>query len=265
MTAQVWGITMMKDEIDVIEGVIRHMAQEVDRIIVADNGSTDGTRDVLDRLQGELDLIVVDDPIVAYYQSEKMTNLANMAHDAGAVWVVPFDADEIWYHPAGRIRDELQGVSADVLDVRLINHYATGLDDDDLDPFRRLAWRQPLPQELGKIAVRWRDGAVILQGNHGVQLPEDALASTQDIGVRIRHFSYRSAEQFISKARNGGAAYAAAIDIPEFQGDHWRRYGEVLERDGDAGIIEIFQEHFFYPDPVAAGMVHDPAPYRRWG
>jgi glycosyltransferase involved in cell wall biosynthesis len=264
---KVWGVTMVKDEVDVIEGVLRHMAGEVDRILVADNGSRDGTRRIIDDLARELALTVLDDPVVAYFQSQKMTHLANLAHGAGAEWVVPFDADEIWYHPDAPLRNTLQEVRADVVDVRLINHWVTTEDDQSTnDPFQRHVWREALPQELGKVAVRWQHGMTIMQGNHGVRMPEDQIVSVQDAGVRIRHFPYRSTRQFISKARNGAAAYAAAEDeIPADQGDHWRRYGEVLERDGEAGIVEIFERHFFYPNPAVAGMVRDPAPYRRWG
>ena len=42
-----FGVSMVRDEADVIEGTLRHMADEVDELIVADNGSVDGTTDIL--------------------------------------------------------------------------------------------------------------------------------------------------------------------------------------------------------------------------
>src|SRR4051812_46619587 len=87
---------MVKDEADVIEGTIRHMADEVDQLLVADNGSTDGTRDILVKLALELQFTVVDDPDPGYEQSRKMSALAELAASHGATWIVPFDADELW-------------------------------------------------------------------------------------------------------------------------------------------------------------------------
>ena len=69
------AVTMVKNEADVIETTIRHIAAHVDHVIVADNGSTDGTRELLDELPCE----VIDDPDPAYYQSRKMSALADYA------------------------------------------------------------------------------------------------------------------------------------------------------------------------------------------
>jgi glycosyltransferase involved in cell wall biosynthesis len=68
---------MVKDEADVIEGTIRHMADEVDQLIVADNGSTDGTRDILDKLAIDLPLTRRRRPGPGYRSPQKMSALAD--------------------------------------------------------------------------------------------------------------------------------------------------------------------------------------------
>jgi len=254
-----FGICMAKDELDVIEGTVRHMADEVDHLIVADNGSTDGTREVLEELAAFMPLTVLDDPEPAYYQSDKMTALAVRAVSAGATWIVPFDADEVWLAPT-RLRDVLADTEATVASAALFNHFCTAVDPVAVHPFDSIVWRQANPAPLPKVAFRWEPGAVIHQGNHGVSLPSGGQVEQL---IEVRHFPYRSPEQFVSKARNGAAAYRAA-DLPENQGAHWRAYGDLLDRHGEDALRDVFRQHFWYLSPVDSGMVLDPAPFMRW-
>jgi hypothetical protein len=252
---------MVRDEADCIAGTLRHMADEVDHLIVADNKSTDGTRDILADLAKSLPLTVLDDPELAYYQSPKMSRLAKRAAKQGATWIVPFDADELWVSWAGRIREVLPALPpANVALAQLTNHYSTAIDPDEADPFRRMKWRYHEPLSLPKVAFRWEPDAVIHQGNHGVTLP----SGRSDIdALEIRHFPYRSAEQFVRKAVNGAAAYKAT-DLPVTEGAHWRAYGEIFDRFGEEGLGDVYRRHFWYLSPTDSDLVLDPAPYLRW-
>ncbi|WP_018503086.1 glycosyltransferase family 2 protein [Parafrankia discariae] len=257
------GIAMVRDEADIIAGTLRHMAGEVDQLLVADNGSTDGTREILDALIPDLPLVVVDDRDPAYYQSAKMTKLAGIAHRLfEATWIVPFDADELWYSPADRIADVLTASRRPYAVADLYNHLATALDEPGDDPFRTMVWRQTDPGPLGKVALRWQPGAVIHQGNHGVTLP--AGGPPLEGALAVRHFPARSPQQFARKGRNGAAAYAAAPDLPEHEGAHWRAYGRLHAQGGDELLHEVFREHWWYLSPTDAGLLRDPAPYRWW-
>jgi glycosyltransferase involved in cell wall biosynthesis len=254
-----FGIAMVKDEADVIPGTLRHLADELDRLIVVDNGSTDGTRDILADLTHELPLIVVDDPDPAYYQSRKMSALAEAAAAQGATWIVPFDADELWL-AEHRLADVLAGCDADIATAELTDHYCTALDGPETDPFRSMVWRRREPAPLPKVAFRWQPGAVIHQGNHGVTLP---AGGTEKPLLQVRHFPYRSPQQMVRKARNGAAAYRAT-DLPEDQGAHWRAYGALMDLHGEHIVEDVFRQHFWYLSPTDSGLVYDPAPYCRW-
>jgi hypothetical protein len=240
----VFAVSMVKDEADIVAATVGHMLTQVDRVIVADNGSTDGTRDIL----ADLDVIVIDDPEVGYYQSRKMTALAEDAREMGAEWVVPFDADEIWASPFGTVGDALRDVGDDWLAAaaELHDHVPTGIDPDLADPVDRIRWRRRKPIGLPKVAARVRPGLVIEQGNHGVNYGfRPAYMPGQ---LTVCHFPYRSAEQFVRKARNGARAYRAT-DLPEDAGAHWRGYGRILEHDGEEACADIFRTWFWQPDP----------------
>lgn len=263
-------VALAKDEADVVEGWVRHHADEVDHVIVADNLSTDGTREILDGLVAEgLPLTVVDDPDPAYHQSRKMSALAERAAEmcgGDDLIIVPADMDELWVQPRDRIRTVLPVLGYPIFLGSLYNHVRTGDDVRDDDPFRSMVWRIEAPSKLGKVAFRWAPGTVIHQGNHGVTLPTGETGGLPVL--EIRHFPVRSPEQYIRKARNGAAAYAAAPDLDESMGAHWRSWGRMT----DGQLREAFYSGWHYVSPADVGrvrgdgfgLVRDAAPYRRW-
>lgn len=248
-------MTMCKDEADIIVPFVEHMLTQVDALIVADNGSTDGTRDLL----ADLPVAVIDDPEIGYFQSAKMSALAQRAREAGADWVVPADTDEWWYSPfADRLADILMKLAPQWLcaAATVFDHVATGADPDVADPFQRIYYRRRQQLPLVKVACRTHPELVIEQGNHGATYPGGTTTWPGELVVR--HFPYRSAAQFVSKARNGAAAYAAT-DLPESMGAHWRQYGQLLADGGPEVLEAVFEEWFYVADPGAdPTLVHDP-------
>lgn len=257
----VWGVSLVKDEADIIEGTIRHMAGEVDALLVMDNGSTDGTREILHQLATELPLTVVDDPSGTFGQSGKITELADKAHAQGARWIVPFDADELWWGES-RIAEVLSNAHhrATAIQAALHDHVASADDLDDPDPLRAMVWRRRDAQKLGKVAVKWVPGCVIRDGNHSVYHP---LGERGDWALSICHFPYRSLAQFRRKAAKGAVAYLGS-DVPEGVGEHWRSYGRLIERHGADVLDEIWLRYRYELAPSDAGLMREVPPYRRW-
>lgn len=264
---QVWGIIMVKDEEDIIYHSLIHAAEEgLSGIIVADNMSTDKTKREIEKAESVLKdspcrIIKVIDEQVGYYQSRKMTELARFAHEQGATWIVPFDADEIWTAP-DTIANYLNSLPSktNVVTADLYNHFGTGVDDSGPIPFQNMAWRLPEKGVLPKVAFKWQDDAVIGQGNHSVSMNGKHVAE----GLEIRHFPYRSWEHFKRKAINGAKAYKAT-DLPEDMGSHWRQYFLQIERYGDEVVRkEVFEKYFWFFSPIESGLINDPAPFRRW-
>lgn len=256
----VFGVCMVRDELDILPWTLPRMAAQLDHVLIADNRSTDGTSYALEQMAKALgNVTVLDDPEPAYMQSLKMSRLAHQAGEKGALWVVPFDADEIWTVPGARLAEYLH-VFEDIHTVRavLYDHVATGDDPEVPDVMQRIGWRRKQAVPLPKVACRVLPGLVIEQGNHGAHYP--GPAKVEDSWIEIHHYPYRSVEQMARKARNGAEAYAAAGNrLPSSAGRHWREYGRFLEDRGIDAIREIFETWFYVKHPEESDeLTYDP-------
>lgn len=241
---------MMRNEADVARRVVEHMfAQGVDRVYVLENLSTDDTLEQLLASDGAGDLIIIDDPEPGYYQADKMTGLAYRAAEDGAQWIVPFDADEVWYGTGGRtIRDALTNTTADVVVATGWDHIARHADPAG-HPFDVIQWRRPRHQQLPKVAFRPHKNMRLAQGNHMVRHPGH---HTFDV-LAYRHFQYRTLSQMIAKVRVGAAAYENT-ELADTEGAHWRRLAALTDDELEAHWLDLCS---------STDLIHDPAPVAR--
>lgn len=247
--ARVVAVTMCKDEADAIGHTIRHLlAEGIDHVIVADNLSSDDTRPILDALAETLPVTVVDDPEVGYFQDRKMTDLAHKAaSEFGAEWVLPFDADEIFYSPHGTLAEFFAVCVPEVVVIHGWDHVATD-DDDPLDPnpFTRITNRRQNPQRLGKVAFRYQPTAALDFGNHDVR----GVPGPRVRALHYRHFQYRSFEHMARKVRQGATAYEVS-GLSSTYGTHWRELGGL----SDGELWKRWRRMCEEPD-----LICDPAP-----
>jgi glycosyltransferase involved in cell wall biosynthesis len=218
------GVSMVKDEIDVLPFTIWHMFdQGVDRVVIADNGSTDGTREMLAELaeiSDRVTLVIDDEP--AYYQARKMNALATRHVEIGQ-WVIPFDADEHWSGQFGyTLAGAIEVARADVLLAEVWDYLPQPGDDaSEPDPFYRTSWRETRPERYPVVAYRQTRDAKLHMGNHGVDHP-----GRREGGLRVRHLQYRSFEQFARKLRNGKRVMELT-DLDPSSCQHWREWGAL--------------------------------------
>ena len=249
------AILLVKDEADILVSTLRWLNDQVDAIYVYDNMSSDGSYEIA-KAAGAT---VYRDKEVGYFQSKKTTRLAQKAREAGHSWVVPCDADELWYSPDGRpLRDVLAGMPFDVLihSAAILNFMPTVLDpsiEDVPDPVVRIQWRLREPAPMPKVCARTAETLVIHAGNHSAMIGKWKKATP---GLLLRHYSWRSPEQYLRKIRNGIAAYEAT-DLPDTIGEHWRMWAG----QSDESILEHYARWFSGHDPAEnSDLFHDPLP-----
>ncbi|HUF01671.1 MAG TPA: glycosyltransferase family 2 protein [Gaiellaceae bacterium] len=100
----------VRNEADILDANIAfHLNAGVDFVIATDNGSDDGTLDILDGYQRRGVLHRIDDP--AFSQVDAVTRMARLAAtELGADWVINNDADEFWWPRGGSLTDVLAAV-----------------------------------------------------------------------------------------------------------------------------------------------------------
>ena len=220
----VWGITTVRDEADIIGACLRHQfAQGIDAIIIADNGSVDGTRRIVQELADHYPIYLVSDHLVPFYQAEKMSNLARLARLAGADWVLPFDADEFWFADGESVGNYLRHAHDFDIVVATIHDMVPNSDQeqsvDSNSAF--IINRQPGP--FYKVAFRSHRWAFIGDGNHSVIRP-----GKLGTGLRLAHLPVRSLAQFTRKARQGADALIQAGGDANV-GGHWLAWSALTD------------------------------------
>ena len=240
---KVTAISMAKDEADIIGFTVENMLTQVDEVIVANNLSKDNTAEIA----RDAGAIVVEDNDPAYYQSKKMTALAGVAAERGAEWIVPFDADEVWISLiGGTISDALNSQPQDVngCNAKYFDFKSSYLDDiHEINPLKRINYRERIPT-YEKVACRWKKDLIIAQGNHFAHYGNEQVPTVDSI-LEIRHYQYRSVEQYLKKVINGNSAYLAAPDLPYGFGTHWRVLGDQAEKNKQEAINNYLMNETF--------------------
>lgn len=225
----VWGVTVVKNEEDIIEVTVRHLlAQGLDHIIVADNGSTDGTPAILAALavQDERVTVAIDrEP--AHHQSEKMTYLAHLAWRRGAEWILPFDADELFFARGGLVADQLRASDAAIMHAHF-HHMVTTEPTRAVDESTQFVL-DATAAFPGKVAARSHPLLEIIPGNHSA-----SRVGAQVQGLFIAHALYRHPDQVARKFRQGMKAVESGKVT--MAGEHWAR-GSRLD---DTAIMDVW-------------------------
>lgn len=117
---RIWGAMIVRNAADLVEVNLRHhLAAGVERFVVVDNASTDGTWERLRSLARELPLDLSRDE-GTYRQAEMVNGAVREAAAGGAEWVIPVDADEFFVAPRG-LGDVLAEIDAAVVEVGVVN------------------------------------------------------------------------------------------------------------------------------------------------
>lgn len=255
-------VSMVKDEGDIIFAQLANSFRMGLRyFVIADNGSTDGTRQEILRFRDthrDALVFVIDDPIVAYFQKEKMTACIDLGRAMLAAvgvridWVFPMDADEFIesFDATGDLLAALEQADAagrkmllffphDASSTEPLEAFSAGTDP--ATAFTVISLFQS--RMFSKLAYRFTATARLWMGNHFVfdcAETVDELQIAAEHGLTMLHYPMRSLAHVRRKVINGGVAYEATRS-PAY-GEHWRDNYAAYQREGEAALVRVLHE-----------------------
>ncbi len=212
------GVSLVKNEADIIEANIRHNLRYLDRIIVFDHDSCDATARILDALAAEgLPVTLLtrrsDRRELGFWQGEFTTALARLAFEQhGADYVFPIDADEFLEAPSrAAIEAALDACPNEIANIAWRTYVPDRDDETRRHPLESLRWRiETAAPGLPKIVISRRVIArdwLIGRGNHffcnraGNELSVHSAEPVEGFG--LAHLPFRSPQQLMAKVLVG--------------------------------------------------------------
>lgn len=265
------GIAMVKNESDIIEAFVRHNMHYLDAMIILENNSDDSTRDILLALQGEgYPIVIFDDPIFGYYQSEKITYaFKRVAKVFNPNYVVFLDADEFIIASSRELfLSEIQSLPAG---SQGIYHWITYIPSPELigtgDPIRDIVHRRKVEEPRIAKAIlpchpQINDKIVVGRGAHSIDMNDKPLTAIELNQISLAHFPVRSVRQIAKKAINGWRAMLKNSHRGKHTGYQWERLHNKILNNNALSKEDLLTEALNYVQNKPAvwpyDVVYDP-------
>lgn len=193
----------------------------VDQVIVAENGSTDATRAVLQRIAQIDGRVRWTDASGPFLQGEIVTDLARSAYREGARWILPVDADEFFVFGKQGFKgvEAAPGVDAFELDICNFVQFSWVKKDHPralekmvysvvpigaVEAARQLVENRDIAfvqiDYPRKLLLRGSHSLVIEKGNHGARIEGSRARLPQ---AQILHAPLRAADRMTQRRSTG--------------------------------------------------------------
>jgi hypothetical protein len=245
---------LVRNEEDIIRyNIDFHLTKGVDFIIATDNGSTDGTLDILKEYEQKGVLRLIEEPQHNHDQAAWNNRMAEIAKEKyNADIIFHCDADEFWFPRSGNLKDEISNRPEDILNVDVINILLADKDGNESFPQNtRFAVVKPIiardyieeTKHINFFYFKYPSKVIfktnkkllfVSEGNHFIINNDDSISEGQSQDVIIYHYPIRSKASFLQKTVMDGRAYELNDVQPKEASFHVRRWYESYKR----GLLE---------------------------
>lgn len=252
---------MIKNEADIVEYFVRYTANFVDTLVFIDNGCTDGTIDILNKLKEEgIDIRIYNESNVYYEQFRIENKYLHMLAKENYDYIIPLDIDEFLAGGEDFIQviDSLAEDKVTVVKWKTfcINEKKLGEPLFKQNSILRYGEENPFTKVIIPTKLARKTKLLIEMGHHNVLLP-DEFKDTND-SLYVAHFPVRSIEQIKFKIYQGTisqlmSSYKGVVAF------HWKMMLEKIQRgqfnlkqysreyalvDGDIEKVEYIEQEF---------------------
>ncbi|MBF0175220.1 MAG: FkbM family methyltransferase [Magnetococcales bacterium] len=265
------GIAIVKNESDIIEVFLRHNMTFLDRLYLIDNDSCDTTMTIINRVQQEIDNIVVSSFDYNDHRQETfVTYLARkICNMDTADFILLLDADEFLTPDRATLEHALQAVPpGQVGYIGWLNYIPTAEDPHaEPDPRLRIRNHYAVEHDTYKAvlppAIILKDGFAMGIGNHSAMIDHQECIYHPLVGVKLAHFPVRSDEQLVAKALIGSWALSQKSELNRTECHHWRNFARyfghnfTISSTEKARFMAAYIGEKFAEDPTKR-LVQDP-------
>lgn len=280
--AALWGIvgiSIVKNEADIIEPMIRHNLRYLDSILVIDNRSSDQTLAILLALRDEFPdrLAVRLDTRMGYPQKQIMNALAvELAMHEDINCLVPLDADELIRADRAMFRQTLLEATGPV-HMPWINYIPTPTDDPfEKNPIRRMVHRlrtEPRQRFKTTFPIGLVGRAELSAGNHRLRRVDQPKKGLRKIfsrkqkldltsqvveGLSIAHYPVRSKEQLFAKVVIGALNMRLRTGGTTREGFQWHELAQKIVDQRGMSDDEFYDAAKHYVSEPPVELIEDP-------
>lgn len=255
------SLSVVKNEGDIIESMVRSNLVFVDVMFFIDNGSVDGTLQILQALAEETGRVKVStDMRVGHLQQEIInTKLRNIADNILPKHVLLLDGDEILIADQDSFRDRVL-LSNEPLLLPWRTFVPTPLDEaQETNPVCRIIHRRQRERpQFYKVTVpnAYLKSAKVVAGSHSFKVDGKRIPIVKCDEIVLGHWPVRSVEQLIVKALIGSWNMKQRRRGKN-EGLQWHKIAEAYLESGDLSEDDFYEVGLMYAAKKRVKLVRE--------
>lgn len=247
-------ITKVKNESDIIESFLRYHSYIYDNILVIDNGSIDGTYEIVNALIKEGLPIELVSEAHSDFEEFRFANLYTRKYIKkwNADLVVFMDADEfLCSNTDMKERKILENMSYNKVHLC---HWKTYLYDNKTEssifdimafPYHRDENKEIYTKVFVPAELLLNNNIIITEGNHGFQCSEH-IETQMHSEISFCHFPLRNHQQYKKQIIINSIGMMANPLGTNYSGSHWKQM--LMSSGKDVDLESLSQHYAFYED-----------------
>lgn len=233
-------IAKVKNESDIIEMFLRYHCSIFDNILIIDNGSLDGTYEIINYLIEEGLPIELIDEASSEFDPFKFANkyTAEFVRKHDADFVIFMDADEFIFEVNGEnVRNEIEKLSDNTIHYLNWRTYVYKNKVDGMFSFNEYKYyRAENFETFTKVIIPGEmictQNVIVAEGNHSAKVI-NGNDSNYIYNLRFAHFPIRGKVQYTKQIILNSINMLSYPDYGIQTGAHWKKMYDILEDDVD--------------------------------